>query len=418
MSRTYLALLLGAGLVLAPLSGASADPAERSTPARYDYSRFSDGPRNVPAPRGASRDRAEALGLGTREAASLAMRGRAPASWLRAAAWRDGDVDRLLWPVDDGRYVRGVGFVRRTRPGLRHDGVDIGAEPGSVVRAAADGIVVYSDNGIRGFGNCVILAHPNGWVTLYAHNTRTTVQPGWRVRRGERIALVGSTGISRGPHVHFQLHVEGHTVDPLALFDGGPAFVRRVAERAHARGDVPEPSAPSAEDRIEEAPLPTSSSSVATVATVPAADPSDPPLGSRALLRRLARFAPSSSLLARAGGRTFSDALWPARGGQLASSSQRGVRIDTDPDAAVRAADDGLVVYASERGRHGFEIVIVHPMGWVTRYRGVREPNVEVGQSVERGAWIARSNGRFELALRVDGHLVDPRPHLRGIPHD
>ena len=183
---------------------AHADPADQARPLPlYDYSRFSDGPRAVPAPRGASLVRSLSLGLGTREVASRLLHQPPSEPWRLAAGWRGEPVDRLLWPVDDGRYVRGFGYVRTTRPDLRHDGVDVSAPIGSIVRAAADGIVAYSDNGIRGLGNCVILVHPNGWVSLYGHNSRTTVQPRWRVRRGERIALVGNTGISRGPLVHF-----------------------------------------------------------------------------------------------------------------------------------------------------------------------------------------------------------------------
>src|SRR5690606_27108134 len=272
--------------------------------------------RRVPTPRGASLERARRLGLGTDEAASRALHQPMPDAWRRAADWRGERVERLLWPVDEGRYVRGYGYVRVTRPDLLHKGVDISAPGGAVGRAAADGIVVYSDNGIRGYGNSVIIAHPNGWVTLYAHASRTTVQAGWRVRRGERIALVGSTGISRGPHLHFELRRGGPAVDPLALFDGGPAFVRRVAERAARAGRVPPPSEPSAEDRRTPPPLapwrdpgePAVAVSRAEVAEG-SGDEDEPlatlgglPLGSQRLYRRLTRFRPTESMIQAAGG--------------------------------------------------------------------------------------------------------------------
>lgn len=215
--------------------------------------RWSDGPRRVPTPRGASMQRAAELGLGTRECASRLLHGRPDERWSRAARGRA--PDRLLWPIDEGRWVRGFGFVRTTRPDLIHRGVDISAPIGTVVRAAADGIVAYSDNGLRGYGNLVILVHANGWVTLYAHNARTTVQPGYRVRRGERVALVGTTGITHGPHVHFELWQEGHAVDPSALFDGGPSYVERIGRRAAQRGEVAAPRAVTDADRPEEAPL-------------------------------------------------------------------------------------------------------------------------------------------------------------------
>lgn len=215
--------------------------------------RWSDGPRRVPTPRGASMRRARDLGLGTRECASALFHAAPDARWVRAARGRT--PSRLLWPVDEGRWVRGFGFVRTSRPELIHRGIDIAAPIGATVRAAADGIVAYSDNGVRGYGNLVMIVHPNGWVTLYAHNARTTVQPGYRVRRGERIALVGSTGIARGPHVHFELWREGRPVDPSALFDGGPRFVERLGERAARRGLVPPPRPVPPADRPFEAPL-------------------------------------------------------------------------------------------------------------------------------------------------------------------
>lgn len=215
--------------------------------------RWSDGPRRVPSPRGVSMQRAQELGLGTRECASRLLHGRPDEAWTRAARGRR--PDRLLWPIDEGRWVRGFGYVRTTRPDLIHRGVDISAPVGTVVRAAADGIVAYSDNGIRGYGNLVMIVHANGWMTLYAHNARTTVQPGYRVRRGERIALVGTTGITHGPHVHFELWQNGHAVDPSTLFDGGPSYVERLGQRAARRGDVPAPRPVTAADRPAEAPL-------------------------------------------------------------------------------------------------------------------------------------------------------------------
>jgi murein DD-endopeptidase MepM/ murein hydrolase activator NlpD len=182
------------------------------------------------------------------------LRGAPDPRWIAAARGRT--PERVLWPVDEGRWVRGFGYVRRTRPDLIHRGADISADTGSTVRAAADGIVAYSDNGVHGYGNVVMIVHPNGWMTLYAHSSRTTVQAGYRVHRGERIALVGSTGIAHGPHVHFELWDNGHAIDPAPLFDGGPPYIERLGERAAAHGDVPPPREVTAVDRPVEAPLP------------------------------------------------------------------------------------------------------------------------------------------------------------------
>ncbi len=233
----------------AGLEGA-ADDDEDDAPRRFHWS---DGPRSVATPRGASLVRAEQLGLGTHAAASSVLGGTIDPRWIAAARGRS--PARLLWPVDDGRFGRGYGYVRTTRPDLIHRGVDVGADEGEVVRASADGIVVYSDNGVHGYGNVVIILHRNGWATLYAHCSRTTVQAGYRVRRGERIALVGHTGIAHGPHVHFELWDHGHAIDPVALFDGGPTHVQRIAEQAAARGDAPPLGSVTARDRPVEAPL-------------------------------------------------------------------------------------------------------------------------------------------------------------------
>lgn len=441
MSNTYIVSLLATMATVAVPPVALADPSDRVArgdgEARqpHDYSRFSDGPRRVPTPRGASLRRAQRLGLGTRQAATRALHQPPDPRWVEAAAWRGREVDRLLWPVDSGNYVRGFGFVRTTRPELRHDGVDISAPVGTMVRAAADGIVAYSDNGIRGYGNCVIIVHPNGWVSLYAHNARTTVQPGWRVRRGERIALVGSTGISRGPHVHFELHRAGRAIDPVALFDGGPAYVRRVARRAYAAGRVSEPRVPSGEDLHAPPPLPPfdgEEASTPAIAVVPAGEEASEmvarlgglSIGSGPLVRRLLRFRPTAAMAQEAGGRHFRNLLWPVRGGRLQPPEPgRVVRIGAERGTPVRAAADGLVVYAGPLNRRGNAVVMLHPMGWVTVYSSVDEIYVEAGQRMRRGEWIASAGhsargagDRLDFEVWVEGRRVDPMELLVQVP--
>jgi murein DD-endopeptidase MepM/ murein hydrolase activator NlpD len=154
--------------------------------------------------------------------------------WVAAAG---GEVDdHLLWPVQTGRFGRGFGYVRQTRPDKRHDGIDIVAAEGSTVRAVADGLVVYADNEVRGFGNVLMVVHPNGWVSLYAHLYRITVPAGYRVTAGERVGFVGSTGISHAPHLHFELRVDGRPANPLHLFRRAPVD-RRVPHVAAPAGD-------------------------------------------------------------------------------------------------------------------------------------------------------------------------------------
>jgi murein DD-endopeptidase MepM/ murein hydrolase activator NlpD len=99
------------------------------------------------------------------------------------------------------------------RWGTEHEGIDIGAASGAPVRAAADGVVRRA-SWYGGYGNAVIIDHGDGVQTLYGHNSSLDVQPGQRVSAGEVIAKVGSTGDSTGPHLHFEVEVDGRKVDP------------------------------------------------------------------------------------------------------------------------------------------------------------------------------------------------------------
>jgi murein DD-endopeptidase MepM/ murein hydrolase activator NlpD len=95
-----------------------------------------------------------------------------------------------------------------------HEGLDIAAPFGSPVRASAKGIVIFSGYK-QGYGYLVTIDHGYGFVTRYGHNSRLTVREGDFVQRGERIALVGSTGHSTGPHVHYEVLINGIPVNPL-----------------------------------------------------------------------------------------------------------------------------------------------------------------------------------------------------------
>lgn len=122
---------------------------------------------------------------------------------------------RLGRPVPGGV---GSGFGMRFHPILKrnrmHKGLDFHASSGSSIACAADGIVI-SATYMRGFGNCLIVDHGGGLSTLYAHCSRLLVGSGARVSRGQRIGLVGSTGLSTGPHLHFEVHVNGKAVNPM-----------------------------------------------------------------------------------------------------------------------------------------------------------------------------------------------------------
>jgi len=120
----------------------------------------------------------------------------------------------LRSPLDEAIYLRGWG----SGPGGYHLAVDLYAPPGTPVKASARGIVAYEGHGLRGYGRMVVVLHPSGRVTAYAHSRETLVVEGELVARGQVIALVGNTGISRGPHVHFMLVDGGEHCDALPLF--------------------------------------------------------------------------------------------------------------------------------------------------------------------------------------------------------
>jgi murein DD-endopeptidase MepM/ murein hydrolase activator NlpD len=109
----------------------------------------------------------------------------------------------LRWPLATGRIVVGSPFG--TREGRPHEGIDLPAPVGTPVFAAADGRVVYASNGIRGYGNLVVVRHAGDLLTVYAHNSVLLVAQGQPVRAGDRIALVGQSGRATGPHLHFEV---------------------------------------------------------------------------------------------------------------------------------------------------------------------------------------------------------------------
>src|SRR5690606_31569504 len=116
-------------------------------------------------------------------------------------------------PLEGGHFLRGWG----SGAGGYHLALDLYTPPGSPIRAVERGIVAYSGTGVRGYGRFVILVHPSGLVTAYAHNRESLVVAGELVARGQVIARLGNTGISRGPHLHFMLIDDGEHCDALPL---------------------------------------------------------------------------------------------------------------------------------------------------------------------------------------------------------
>lgn len=117
---------------------------------------------------------------------------------------------KFIWPVR-GKVISGFG---RRGTGAHNDGINILAEPGSPVKAADGGVVVYAGNELAGYGNLLLVRHPSGFVTAYAHNKKILVERGDAVKQGETVALVGSTGDVDRPQLHFEIRKGDRAVDP------------------------------------------------------------------------------------------------------------------------------------------------------------------------------------------------------------
>jgi len=117
---------------------------------------------------------------------------------------------KFQWPIK-GPII--IGFGPR-KGGLHNDGINIAAPAGTKIRAAENGVVVYSGNQLRGFGNLALIRHKNGWMTAYAHALLLNVKRGDTVRRGQVIGKVGRTGSVAKPQLHFELRRNNKPQDP------------------------------------------------------------------------------------------------------------------------------------------------------------------------------------------------------------
>lgn len=162
--------------------------------------------------------------------ASLNTRGRDLAIYRYETT--DGEVDffnpkgqsvrktLMVTPIDGARLTSGYGKRRHPILGYSrmHRGLDFAAPTGTPIMAAGDGIVEYA--GRKGnYGNYIRLRHPNEYHTVYAHMSRfaSGIRSGVRVRQGETIGYVGSTGMSTGPHLHYEVHYRGNHVNPRTV---------------------------------------------------------------------------------------------------------------------------------------------------------------------------------------------------------
>lgn len=127
------------------------------------------------------------------------------------------DGGLLVWPVDPGKRGVSATFHDPTYPFrnlFEHSGIDLPAPSGTPVRSAASGYVAWTRRGAQ-YGNYIMIIHSDGIATLYAHLSRVDVVADQFVPRGGQIGLVGSTGLSTGPHLHFEVRKEGIPTDPI-----------------------------------------------------------------------------------------------------------------------------------------------------------------------------------------------------------
>ncbi len=128
------------------------------------------------------------------------------------------------------------GFGMRTDPIYKtlrfHAGMDFVTEPGRPIYATGNGTVVRADMDAGGYGNHVRIEHGFGYLTLYGHMSKILVRPNQKVRRGQIIGLVGSTGKSVGPHCHYEVHKNGEPIDPINFYynDLSPAEYNKLVQ--------------------------------------------------------------------------------------------------------------------------------------------------------------------------------------------
>lgn len=176
------------------------------------------------------REEAEAIAPGSEgsDAAAIFGNGRTGSARVTGHAWPV--VKSAKQYISSGYGMRKDPFHGQQR---FHGGIDIATAPGTAVLASADGVV--SEIGAKGgFGNHVSISHGDGSISMYGHLKAENVRVGQRVRQGQQIGQVGSTGRSTGPHLDFRVKKNGQTVDPMRVFarSAMPNMSRDVASSA------------------------------------------------------------------------------------------------------------------------------------------------------------------------------------------
>ncbi len=132
------------------------------------------------------------------------------------AAEATGALPTFRWPVR-GKVITAYGAKAN---GKSNDGINLAVPEGTPIKAADDGVVAYSGNELKSYGNLVLVKHPNGYVTAYAHASELLVKRGDTIKRGQVIAKSGQSGEVQSPQLHFEIRKGQSPVDPLQFLNG------------------------------------------------------------------------------------------------------------------------------------------------------------------------------------------------------
>ncbi len=148
--------------------------------------------------------------------ASVVTPAAEPAKDTAKSADAAGALPTFRWPAQ-GRVIASFG----TSPnGVQNDGINLALPEGTAVKSAEDGVVAYAGNELKGYGNLVLVRHPNGYVTAYAHAKEILVKRGDQVKRGQVIAKSGQTGNVNAPQLHFEIRKGASPLDPTRFLKG------------------------------------------------------------------------------------------------------------------------------------------------------------------------------------------------------
>jgi murein DD-endopeptidase MepM/ murein hydrolase activator NlpD len=166
----------------------------------------------------------------------LAIQSQSLDAILKLAKEKDKLLSAIpaIQPVKNENLKRiASGFGYRADPFTKarkmHEGMDFAAKTGTPIYATGDGWIARADNTVSGFGNHIVIKHGYGYKTVYAHLSKYKVRSGQRVKRGDIIGYVGSTGRSEAPHLHYEVHKDNRAVNPLNFYYGNISAIEYVA---------------------------------------------------------------------------------------------------------------------------------------------------------------------------------------------